>query len=178
MQSPALMWMDASFRLQTNSLDQIYPMAIHNGGIVLFIAGYYTIFAATNPRLWDYIVTKPERLKEVGMKGANSMLLYNTETIYKHILHWWILCALDEQCISPKGSSTICEGRQDVLNVRLGKCHRYDQSAINTLLANLYNFDAARYHTRHGNEYVKLHRSREHFSVLQNCSSFKNLSSL
>jgi len=50
------------------------------------------------------------------------------------VLRWWFLCALDQDCIAPT-TDLYCnfQGRQ-----KYGKCHRYDQSALNILLANYF----------------------------------------
>ena len=150
------MWMDASFRLQTGNLTEVYNLAIKNGGAVQFFTSPHSIFAATDPKMWDYLVSDPDRLMNTTMYGANSMLLYKTEKVYRRVLHWWFLCALDQECIAPLWSSNICLPWEDMRTVRLGQCHRQDQSAINTLIANINNFDATRYVPEEANRFVKL----------------------
>ena len=36
---------------------------------------------------------------EIG--GARGVLIYKTEKVFKNILLFWILCALNEHCIQP-----------------------------------------------------------------------------
>ena len=54
--------------------------------------------------------------------------------LYNNVFRWWFLCALDRDCIAPT-TDLYCEfvGRE-----QYGKCHRYDQSALNILLANYF----------------------------------------
>ena len=56
--------------------------------------------------------------------------------LYNSVLRWWLLCALESDCIAPT-SELYCRfdgGRQ-----QYGHCHRYDQSALNILLANYFS---------------------------------------
>ncbi|ELU17414.1 hypothetical protein CAPTEDRAFT_207080 [Capitella teleta] len=152
----AIMWMDASFRLQTSNLTLIYNMAIQNGGVAQFFRSPHSIFAATDPKMFEYLVTDIEATKNTTMFGANSMLLYKTEIVYTRILHWWFLCALDQECIAPLWSSNICLPSADMRTVRVGQCHRQDQSAINILIANLNDFDPTRYVPEDRKKFVRL----------------------
>ena len=157
--APGIIWMDSSFRLMTDKFQPVFKMAIANGGVVQFHRSPHSIFAGTAPRMWDYLVTDPTLLKNTRMYGASSMLLYKTETVYNRILHWWFMCALDQDCIAPLWSGTNCVRFKDMRTVRFSRCHRQDQSAISTLLANLYNFNITQYVPENRKELVVLCRS-------------------
>jgi len=55
--------------------------------------------------------------------------------LYENVFRWWFLCALEQNCIAPT-TDLYCKfnGRREY-----GKCHRYDQSALNILLANYFS---------------------------------------
>jgi hypothetical protein len=54
------------------------------------------------------------------------------------ILKTWVTCALDIQCISPSNSRTVCQRLKGTFST-----HRYDQSAMVTLLS-FYFFPSTR----------------------------------
>jgi hypothetical protein len=142
-----MFWFDASIRFNTPNLGPAFNVVIQNGGVSMFSkagAGHST-FAVTDPKMWQYLVTDPEKQKLKAQYEANSILIYRTERIVKRVLIWHILCALDRDCIAPRGSQQLCGFTKDPYNQRHGACHRYDQSAINTLLSNLYNFMPSSY---------------------------------
>ena len=58
-------------------------------------------------------------------------------------------CALIEECISPKGSKLSCKDKN--INENDGcysACHRFDQSLVNLVVGNFYDFDKTRYTLR------------------------------
>jgi len=57
------------------------------------------------------------------------------------VLRWWFLCAIEEDCIAPT-KDILCKFRG---LRKYAHCHRYDQSAINILLANYFNDDYSAY---------------------------------
>ena len=151
-----MLWMDASFRWIKNDLHPVYQLASSNGGIVLFIYSLNVVTGTADPALYSYIPTYLPHLATVRLAGTGAIFIRNTEDIFKNILHWWILCALDAQCIAPPNAKHACAPR-DTKN--LGKhmgCHRYDQSTLNVLLANYYQFNRSRYVIN--KNYVKVNR--------------------
>ena len=52
--------------------------------------------------------------------------------LYENVLRWWFLCALERRCIAP----TLNRGCRFRGPRTHADCHRFDQSAINILLAN------------------------------------------
>jgi len=64
--------------------------------------------------------------------------------LYNNVFRWWFLCALDQDCIAPT-TDVRC---QFVGRDQFGDCHRYDQSALNILLANYFIADPLSYVAR------------------------------
>ncbi len=56
---------------------------------------------------------------------------------YRHVLQWWVYCALVERCISPDGAQLMCDS-QKLKETQYGGCHRFDQSALGILMTNRY----------------------------------------
>ena len=57
------------------------------------------------------------------------------------------LCALDVNCAMPP-TSLMCKYHKKNRWRTWAKCHRYDQSIVNVLAANRWNFDNDAYHVR------------------------------
>ena len=58
------------------------------------------------------------------------------------MIKWWFLCALERDCIAPNTSQL---GYSFHGPDSYGLCHRFDQSAINILLANYFHDDHPAY---------------------------------
>jgi hypothetical protein len=52
------------------------------------------------------------------------------------VIKWWVLCAVERQCIAPI-SELYCQF--SVRRDHFADCHRFDQSALSILLANHFN---------------------------------------
>ena len=137
--------MDSSARWTTNDLHPVYQLASNNGGIVLFVQSMNRVTGTTDPALYSYIPTYLPHLATVREAGATAIFIRNTENIFKNVLHWWILCALDAECIAPAKAELYCAPRDAKNPGKHMGCHRYDQSTLNVLLANYYQFNRSRY---------------------------------
>ncbi|KAK5983788.1 hypothetical protein GCK32_010964 [Trichostrongylus colubriformis] len=89
--------------------------------------------------------------------GATFAFILRTEKTIT-ILKWWVLCALEKDCMAPPGSQLYCKfGRERY--TQYGDCHRYDQSVINLLLENMYGCNPDNYVSRYGEEGVNIERN-------------------
>ena len=76
------------------------------------------------------------------LQASGMIIMYNTKEVYWNIIHWWLLCSLDKDCISPPGSTLKCVRNAFKMPFHFwNHCHRYDQSVINILAANYYNYN-------------------------------------
>jgi hypothetical protein len=91
--------------------------------------------------------------------------------IYNNIIRWWLLCALDENCIAPTYNTACWFDKQ--FTGRYADCHRYDQSALNILLANYFDDDEQRYTGKHRVLVVK--RMVENLGLLHICRPRRQL---
>uniref|UniRef100_A0A0N4ZQL3 Fe/B12 periplasmic-binding domain-containing protein n=1 Tax=Parastrongyloides trichosuri TaxID=131310 RepID=A0A0N4ZQL3_PARTI len=113
------------------------------------------IVPATHKGMFDYF---PASMNMLGSKRGEmyqSGLFYaiKTKDTTNKILKWSVLCALERNCIAPKGSTRInCYTiRKKKNSESSSRCHRYDQSIYNILLANAYNYDAKNYVSENNN---------------------------
>jgi hypothetical protein len=118
---------DISELLNRTRSGEISPWSILN------FAGHST-FVATAPGMMDFFNCSKETLYDMQL-GANFMLVYRTPEIVRDVLKWWLLCALEEECMAPKGAELQCKFSATDVVKTYANCNRFDQSAINILLA-------------------------------------------
>ena len=106
------------------------------GGFASYIHSGHSIFAATNPKMYDYLPIDLDNAKTNEMSAATSLAFARTKEMYKDIIFWWVLCALQEDCIALGQLS--CGFNPDRYKFYAG-CHRYDQSALAIIASNKYH---------------------------------------
>ena len=76
--------------------------------------------------------------------------LFTTYLLFIRFFRRMYLCALDINCAMPPTSLNCKYDKYDTKNRwrTWAKCHRYDQSIVNVLAANRWNFDNDAYHVR------------------------------
>ena len=168
-----VLWFDSSLRFSSQyDLSAVYNFSLNNGGIVLLHYSVNTITSATDPAFFTYVPSHAPSLARVPMVNAGAFFIRNTKEIYNGVFYWWVLCALEESCISPPGAQMHCT---DIPGALLGQylvCHRFDQSVLNTLLANYHRFNTTNYvlHLKQNRKsMVYFARKREHRKTPKPC---------
>ena len=85
--------------------------------------------------------TSRKDMANISSFQGGVWLMWATDEMKEKLLKPWLDCSLQEQCISPKGAKrSPCseDGTQDGHYVG---CHRYDQSAINLILAREFGLE-------------------------------------
>jgi len=154
--------------MTTDNATEVYQQILENKGIMMFDFTGHSIFAATHKIMYRYLPISAENAAKVNMFGANAIYIYRTREIYENIIYWWVLCALTKDCMAPT-SDLYCnlQGR----NV-YAHCHRYDQSAINIIAANYFQYNETKYFTKVGIMEVK--RYSQHKEELWTCNTKRN----
>ena len=137
----AVQWIDASFRLLSSNLTPLYEKAISSDGFVLFGQTSHSNFAVTHRGMYRYLPTDTEAQKRTPQYGAGGLFIVNTRSNYRHILWWYYLCAVTEDCINA-GGTLHCHfnSRAGRYKVYVG-CHRFDQALANILASNRWHFN-------------------------------------
>ena len=105
----------------------------------------HSIYSATHPQMYQYIPTNINKMQQVDQHEAGCVFIYRSKEIYENILRWWVLCALDKNCIAPTDKlncGDIYKGGKEMY----ANCHRFDQSALNILMANFFDFSDRKYY--------------------------------
>ena len=106
--------MDASVRFLKPfpNLMPLHKLASPYSGVVLFSKASHSNLAVTNPGMYKYIPTNLTAQRTMMTYEAGFALWYRTRHTIENILRWSVLCALDPDCISPKGSKLKCKFTQ------------------------------------------------------------------
>ena len=89
--------------------------------------------------------------------------------LYDNAIRWWFLCALERDCIAPT-SDLYCNFKRGFH--RYVRCHRYDQSSLNILLANYFDYDETRYVSKFS--VLKVSRGSRDRELLSVCGASGN----
>lgn len=104
----------------------------------------HSIFAATSSGMYQYLPIVEEDAQKIIMRQATAFLLFGTDKVKREIIFWWVLCALEVDCMAPSGHYLYCN-KKDLDAGKYAGCHRYDQSALNILVASANNYDQQKF---------------------------------
>lgn len=117
------------------------------------------IYPATDPALYSYFPVSLQELKKpkAKMYEAGLVLAVKIQETVTNILKWSVLCALEERCMATGIIPNACNFNNSDLYATFARCHRYDQSVINVLLADAYYYDR-RYYTSEITDFFRIQR--------------------
>ena len=135
---PGVFWIDSSVRLHASS-DVIYDDVVRTNGGLFFSSTGHSSFAVTHQMMYEFLPSNQGALKRTEQRES-VMLLFRTKFMYENILFWIVLCALEEECIAPIYTRACNFASGEAKFATFANCHRFDQSAMNILMANSHNF--------------------------------------
>uniref|UniRef100_A0A7I4YNZ1 Glycoprotein 3-alpha-L-fucosyltransferase A-like n=1 Tax=Haemonchus contortus TaxID=6289 RepID=A0A7I4YNZ1_HAECO len=176
----AVWYMDTSVRCKKDRLSQVYDeircrkdhpwsnsrnyfkdsnvTVCGKSAYLLHSSSGHGIFPTTNPGVYDYIPTLFPYLKQntcVNHDAGFAFIVRSADSM--NILKWYVLCALEQTCMAPPKSELKCSFK-DPFTIYAG-CHRNDQSVINLLLANSYEYNSKYYVSNLGAEGASISRT-------------------
>ena len=132
-----IFWADSSVRFVKNFDDTFsklddFPIKGHLHPIC-------KIVHVTHDATLKYLNVTREMLGQVVGIEAGIMLI-KTNEVAMHVLNLWRSCALEVSCIAPEGSRVSpCDyGKGKPTTIAYIGCHRFDQSALNSILIRDY----------------------------------------
>ena len=150
---PAAFWVDASVRFLSNKINPAINLVSKNSGLVFFVAyTFQSTFEVTHPNTFEYLPTNISAAQKIKHVETSSFLILRTQTMYRNILWWWYLCSLTKDCIMPTFDLK-CDFMKRNPNYPFRKtdgatyqgCHKMEQSVLNILAGNLYDFNVSAY---------------------------------
>ncbi|ELT92190.1 hypothetical protein CAPTEDRAFT_215050 [Capitella teleta] len=140
----ALLWIDSDTNIKMYDFRKITTTIFNNPSpeISLFVPNSedFSVVDATDPRTFGFIPSNNAKLANLPLYHARVFFAVNSASLYREVLHWWVMCALDEECLSPVWSSY----DNCFPNVK-DRCHFNATSSFNILLANYFQFDQTKY---------------------------------
>ena len=119
-----IVYIDSSIYFNSNEMKQSYDTAINIGMSSQLLGADLNYY--TNPKMFKWFKEQPKDY-EIKFLEAN-LLIFNRCFVTSLIMKSWVTCALDVNCMAPEGSRLMnCPG-----------CHRYDQSALTTIVSFFY----------------------------------------
>lgn len=143
----------------------------YNNRSTLLLHGYsgYTIYKTTMSSIYNYIPTNINKMMVTRMYDAGFIYTFPFPDKNEN-LKWLVLCALEEDCLVPSNITYPIHKCNNDLTSNEPECHRFDQSALNILLSNSFDFNEANYLIpRNLNNIYKIQRRVNHNKKLKTC---------
>ena len=134
---PCVLWADSSSYFLTANLSKILNL-VSKTGAALLTTTFHSNFAVTHGDMYKYLPTE-KAIALQTQRQAGIAMYCRSNAVIKHILRWYVYCALDERCIAPVSKKDCVLKGTDSFTTYVD-CHRYDQSAINIILNNYYHY--------------------------------------
>lgn len=163
---PSIIWLDSSIVIRKN-----FTQCFDSGTVtvICFLLGYtediiivlaspemfpvsllsfsgHSIHAVTDPQMFQYLPMDYSERTKIKMYQAAPLIVYATKVVRFNFLRFLVWCALDVECMAPGGHNVHCDALEDRY-LSYANCHRYDQSAINILLATINGYNDTKYFT-------------------------------
>lgn len=155
---PRVFWMDSSVRFKTDNLSLTLDEVYASGGIITFDYSGHSNFAATHKGMYRYLPISTSHATNTVQYAANSIYIHRNELLYNRVIAWWVLCALEKDCIAPTLQLS-CQFRGRAV---WAGCHRFDQAALNILMAHHFKYNAAKYTSRRRQLTIQRNKAHEY----------------
>ncbi|XP_046573100.1 uncharacterized protein LOC124281127 [Haliotis rubra] len=122
-----------------------YALSRKGGAAMFGTLKSYSSAVVTNPEMYYYLAVDVRKLLRLQHVEINMMIMHNSNHLKHFFTRWLVQCALEEYCMAPPGSKRKCNLNLYPKSKKYADCHRYDESAINLLLASWHNYDIDHY---------------------------------
>ena len=139
------MYGDASLRMKSCDMNKALDHLLKFPFLDLSLTSFSTI-EFTHDGMMKYLQypKHPKHRKDIAQLEtlqATCFLIWANSLMQEKLIEPWLDCALHQECIAPKGSRLKpCDFTKVGQGYYVG-CHRYDQSALNLILAREFGVD-------------------------------------
>ena len=140
-ESDVILYGDASLRVVSSDINAALQALLDFPFLGAAPYTGWTSISLTHDGTIDYLGYPPSRknMSQWGQLQAGCWLMLLNSVMRERFLKNWVDCALHKECIAPKGAVVyFSQCRQDDLKYKDGRyigCHRFDQAALNIILA-------------------------------------------
>lgn len=137
-------WINPNWKLATQEFSSVIHDSHDTGILLITQSASYSTYAVTHRSMLSFIpTTNMEKLKQDNHLEIKAMIIHNTPDVHEKFMKLFTACAMEESCLAPRGARWQCSF--DFTGRKPANCHRYDESAINILLKNMFDFDYSRF---------------------------------
>ncbi|XP_067650237.1 uncharacterized protein [Haliotis asinina] len=129
------MWLDASSRFDKGNPREMFDL-LKETGVLMSPWPKYPFAQHCSKYMFSYFNTEPCHFSVYHESESGFIMLHNQPFTRRLVMDPWVSCAVDPNCMCHPGAKKLywCSfGTR-----KYGKCHRYDQSAINLILLQLF----------------------------------------
>ncbi|KAK3095034.1 hypothetical protein FSP39_009421 [Pinctada imbricata] len=139
-----IIWINPDVRVTSSKLKQVMHETEESGVMLIGQSVAHTTYAVTHPKMYKFIRTNKNKLYQAPHIQMMGLIIHSTQTVHKNFMKILTACAIEKDCMSPKGSKWDCDF--DFTGKLYAYCHRYDESAINIILRNMFDFDDSKFY--------------------------------
>ncbi|KAK3604456.1 hypothetical protein CHS0354_015630 [Potamilus streckersoni] len=151
-----IFWINPTYQLISAELAPLVHDSHEKGVAVIAQSVSYSTFSVTHPEMLKFIKTDKAKLTYHPHLEIFAMMIHNTPEVHENIMKLFTACALEKACLAPDGAKWQCQW--DFTGRKHANCHRYDESALNILLKNMFDYDSTKF--AHGNTYFRPYEDR------------------
>uniref|UniRef100_A0A7E4VLS6 Nucleotid_trans domain-containing protein n=2 Tax=Panagrellus redivivus TaxID=6233 RepID=A0A7E4VLS6_PANRE len=145
-----IMYIDASIRFQKQKSETLSDLftsmetKFAPQGIRLLSSATHPNFPVVHPDMYEFFNVTEEQTKGSTQFQSGLYLLNNSPEGW-NIVEKMVECAVEPKCMAPKGAKVQCQYKELKKNLKV-ICHRFDQSALNMRLIELYGTNETLYY--------------------------------
>ncbi|XP_067667576.1 uncharacterized protein [Haliotis asinina] len=131
-----IIWTDAAVRFRKSSIGPLLQEVETKGIMLEDGTPRYSVADHAQKIMFDYFGEKTCQYAQVIEKQPGFLVLKNERFVREIVLKPWVACAMNKKCMCPAHPETLIVCHTYVR--KYNKCHRFDQAAINIILAKLF----------------------------------------
>ncbi|CAC5421064.1 unnamed protein product [Mytilus coruscus] len=134
-----IMWINPGFVAISPAIMDVFKTSADHHVKVLGQNSPHTTHAVTHRQMYKYLPTDRKKLYHTPHMEIFALILHNSENVIEKFMKLLVACAMEPKCLAPQSAKWKCDF--DFSGKEYADCHRYDESAINILLKNWFDFD-------------------------------------
>jgi len=153
----SIVYIDNTVRFHSNNIDNLIEASKRVGMLMPYKK--LNLNCYTNPKTYQWFNENLNLYHNLNLIKTNVVVIYRN-FLTSLIIKSWVTCALDLNCIAPKGSTPTGGLMASILGCKYCGCHRYEQSAITIINSYFYG------HPKHSEFFLPAYAMTKNESLL------------